>query len=242
MTVQVAGVLDGFISRSQHSNPQALEPSGRYQAVAGLVTPIEEWPSAPCAPGPRQNMVLSQAIDLPSRHSTLVEKSVLSRLSWSTGLMVVRLSGAIVMSGLCTGPPFVRYVTRTVTCWLLGLMMAMSVLKPHAVEPSARYQVEPPDPAAFTANAPFKVALLWSVFSMVRSHAPVAASPDIGSWQVILVGDVTLTSVAKISAWPLLSRRTDAPGRKPVPARSVTLTFVTRVPESGVMEVMVGAG
>ena len=41
--------------RSQHSNPQALEPSGRYQVLAGDVTPTLECPSGEGAPGPVQD-------------------------------------------------------------------------------------------------------------------------------------------------------------------------------------------
>ena len=51
------------------------EPSGRYQVLAGAVTPTEEWASSEAAPGPVQVMVRSTAMVLPSLQSTFVEKS-----------------------------------------------------------------------------------------------------------------------------------------------------------------------
>ena len=86
-----------FCISSQHSNPQELEPSGRYQVLAGLLTPTEEWASGDAAPGPVQYMVRSTAMGRFCGHSTFVEKSV-SKPSISSGLMVVWLAAGSAMS------------------------------------------------------------------------------------------------------------------------------------------------
>ena len=80
---------------SQHSNPQALEPSGRYQLVAGDVTPMDECASGDAAPCPVQVIVRSTAIGFMwSSASTLVEKSF--RPSKTPGSTVVWLDAASV--------------------------------------------------------------------------------------------------------------------------------------------------
>ena len=95
----------GFCIRSQHSNPQSDEPSGRYQVLAGEVTPIEQWPSGEGAPSPVHIILRSTAIVLPSAHSTFVEKSV-APIS-SLGFMTVCESAGKTTPGLSTGPTFV---------------------------------------------------------------------------------------------------------------------------------------
>ena len=64
--VQLASVALGFWMSSQHSNPQSEEPSGRYQVLAGAVTPMEQWASGQAAPAPVQYMVRSTLMALPS--------------------------------------------------------------------------------------------------------------------------------------------------------------------------------
>src|SRR5664279_545074 len=44
VTSTLAALLLGFCSSSQVWNPQALDPSERYQVLLGAATPIDAWP------------------------------------------------------------------------------------------------------------------------------------------------------------------------------------------------------
>jgi len=67
------------VSRVLYEQPTLEAPgrssSGRYQTLAGFVTPIEECPSGDGAPDPVHIIVRSTAILLPSFDTTFVEKS-----------------------------------------------------------------------------------------------------------------------------------------------------------------------
>ncbi|MBN1288690.1 MAG: hypothetical protein JXA49_03530 [Actinobacteria bacterium] len=65
----------GFWMSSHVSNPQLELPPGRYQVLAGAVTPTYECPSGEATPPPVHSMVRSTAIAFVlSIASTLVEK------------------------------------------------------------------------------------------------------------------------------------------------------------------------
>ena len=82
----------------RQSNPQADEPSGRYQVLEGADTPTDECPSGPEAPGPVQDMVRSAYMGFPSLHVIRVENSL--EPTFEEGLMVVWL-----LAGRVTVPP-----------------------------------------------------------------------------------------------------------------------------------------
>ncbi len=73
-----------------------------YQVEAGAVTPVAQWASEQAASGPVQNMVLSTPMVLPSRHSTLVEKSAAPRVE--EGKTVAWERAGMPTVGPSTGP------------------------------------------------------------------------------------------------------------------------------------------
>src|SRR5450759_2388368 len=98
VTVTCALLALGFWTSSHVSNPQAEQPSARYQVLAGSVTPTEEWASGADAPGPVHDIVRSTQMVLPSRQTTFVEKSFAPRAS-------AVLTVAWLLAGMLTVPP-----------------------------------------------------------------------------------------------------------------------------------------